>query len=656
MAQYFVPTKFIWRFGGNQVHLCGSFTRWVETVPMTALDGQPGTFTVVVHLPPGYHQYKFIVDGEWRHDESQPFMPDPLGNVNNWLFVRKPEGQAAPAAQQGHNAGGGLHQSLQQHSQQQQPQQQQLDQLHPAAQQVQQHSPHHSQHPQQGVLQHQQSGPGGTAPSSRTHSVADMDLGGSGEAGIGGGSGFGGGSGGGASGTQAGAVIAPSSAQAEEPMHSKRKVADFLNHHSAYELIPESGKVVLLDTDLPMRQAFHALHEQGIASAPLWDGEGGRVCGMLSASDFIRMLQRLRSVVSSSANPMSEQEMDLHTIRALREELVAEGVQAPKKLVAVRPNDTLASVVRTLFECGCSMAPVLAQVDSGKQAGAASQSPAGGPTQAGTGALFQPGAPSSPTSASAAAANCLDGDVLHTATISGVLACLMRHFRASLASLPLLAQPLSALPIGTWSPGTPLAAGIPPQERQRQQQGNGADRRRGQQQRRVSELLCVRLDTPLTQALGLLLEAGVSCLPVVDSSGVLLDVYARADITMLAKGNAYARLQFEDVTVGQALALAGQPLPPPQVVQGGGGATPPQWGSSPRGSTGSLTGEAGSGGGGGNGGKQHRLHVCTPHDSLRTVVELLSVPGVRRLVVVDGDSRRVLGIVSLSDVAAFLLL
>lgn len=50
-----------------------------------------------------YHQYKFIVDGEWRHDESQPFMPDPLGNVNNWLFVRKPEGQ--PAA---HGCGGGL--------------------------------------------------------------------------------------------------------------------------------------------------------------------------------------------------------------------------------------------------------------------------------------------------------------------------------------------------------------------------------------------------------------------------------------------------------------------------------------------------------------------------------------------------------------------
>ena len=243
----------------------------------------------------------------------------------------------------------------------------------------------------------------------------------------------------------------------------------------------------------------------------------------------------------------------------------------------------------------------------------------------------------------------------------------------------------------------------------------------------MSKLACVRGDTPLTHALGLLLEAGVSCLPVVDANGVLLDIYARADITMLAKvgrgrgveewrrcgveegrlvaawrrgaawartaglvgppaeaaearqrrrapglvpspaadaapppppppqSNAYARLQFEDVTVGQALALAGQALPPPQLAAGaGGGAPPPQWGGSPRGSASSLGADPGSQPPPGS--KQHRLHVCTPHDALRTVVERLSVPGVRRLVVVDGESRRVEGIVSLSDVAAFLLL
>ena len=76
MSAYFVPTRFTWQFGGQvvscfsqiasvalfyvcltertlQVHLCGSFTRWVETVPMASGDTSPGVFAVVVHLPPG---------------------------------------------------------------------------------------------------------------------------------------------------------------------------------------------------------------------------------------------------------------------------------------------------------------------------------------------------------------------------------------------------------------------------------------------------------------------------------------------------------------------------------------------------------------------------------------------------------------------------
>ena len=47
--------------------------------------------------------------------------------------------------------------------------------------------------------------------------------------------------------------------------------------------------------------------------------------------------------------------------------------------------------------------------------------------------------------------------MLHSCTLSGVLACLMRHFRASLASLPLLSQPLGSLPLGTWSPDASVA-------------------------------------------------------------------------------------------------------------------------------------------------------------------------------------------------------
>jgi hypothetical protein len=55
---------------------------------------------------------------------------------------------------------------------------------------------------------------------------------------------------------------------------------------------------------------------QGTASAPLWDGSEGSVVGVISASDFIHTLRRLRSAISSGHNPMSEAEMDAHTVRS----------------------------------------------------------------------------------------------------------------------------------------------------------------------------------------------------------------------------------------------------------------------------------------------------------------------------------------------------
>lgn len=54
---------------------------------------------------------------------------------------------------------------------------------------------------------------------------------------------------------------------------------------------------------------------QGIASAPLYDSACGAVVGVISASDFIHTLRRLRHAVSSGSNPLSEAEMDAHTVK-----------------------------------------------------------------------------------------------------------------------------------------------------------------------------------------------------------------------------------------------------------------------------------------------------------------------------------------------------
>ena len=44
--------------------------------------------------------------------------------------------------------------------------------------------------------------------------------------------------------------------QVDEPAYTRRRVREFLRQHTCYELIPESGKVVLIDLDLPVRQVI----------------------------------------------------------------------------------------------------------------------------------------------------------------------------------------------------------------------------------------------------------------------------------------------------------------------------------------------------------------------------------------------------------------
>ena len=58
--------------------------------------------------------------------------------------------------------------------------------------------------------------------------------------------------------------------------------------------------------------------------------------------------------------------------------------------------------------------------------------------------------------------------------------------------------------------------------------------------------------------------------------------------------------------------------------------------------------------GGDAAGAQRRCFTCTRADSLRTVMETLSLPGVSRLICVEAASQRIEGIVTLSDVANFL--
>ena len=135
---------------------------------------------------------------------------------------------------------------------------------------------------------------------------------------------------------------------------------------------------------------------------------------------------------------------------------------------------------------------------------------------------------------------------------------------------------------------------------------------------------------------------------MVNHQDVLIDIYARTDITHLAKNHAYTQLQHEEMTVQQALAI-GREAPaamPEQIPAAGSGMG--QLSASFRsaaGGSGSLWISA-----------SLRAHSITRNDTLRTVVERLADPGVNRLMVIDANTRTLEGIVSLTDIATYLFL
>ncbi len=72
--------------GASSVSVAGSFNGWSTTANVFSQNGD--TWTVQVDLGQGDHYYKFVVDGNWQIDASNPFTaPDGYGGVNSHLLV-----------------------------------------------------------------------------------------------------------------------------------------------------------------------------------------------------------------------------------------------------------------------------------------------------------------------------------------------------------------------------------------------------------------------------------------------------------------------------------------------------------------------------------------------------------------------------------------
>merc|ERR1719412_1151270 len=115
--------------------------------------------------------------------------------------------------------------------------------------------------------------------------------------------------------------------------------AKFFHYHTCYDLIPTSAKLVVFDTQLLVKKAFFALVYNGVRAAPLWHSASQKFVGMLTITDFIRILQ----MYYKSSN-LEMEELEEHKLETWRSQL-----NDTKELVWISPNATLFEAIRTLI-------------------------------------------------------------------------------------------------------------------------------------------------------------------------------------------------------------------------------------------------------------------------------------------------------------------
>ena len=74
---------------GSQVFIAGTFNNWNPTANPLKDNPDSGHFKAVLRVPPGTHEYKFVVNGVWIMDpKSTGWVQNAYGSLNSVLQAR----------------------------------------------------------------------------------------------------------------------------------------------------------------------------------------------------------------------------------------------------------------------------------------------------------------------------------------------------------------------------------------------------------------------------------------------------------------------------------------------------------------------------------------------------------------------------------------
>ncbi|XP_076328707.1 5'-AMP-activated protein kinase subunit gamma-1-like, partial [Tachypleus tridentatus] len=118
-------------------------------------------------------------------------------------------------------------------------------------------------------------------------------------------------------------------------------VYKFFQHFCCYDVIPISAKLVVFDTQLPVKKAFFALVQNGVRAAPLWDSSRQEFVGMLTITDFIHILRTYYKSPQINMEELEDHKLETW-LNVLKTKL--------KPLYTIKPEASLYEAIKLSFK------------------------------------------------------------------------------------------------------------------------------------------------------------------------------------------------------------------------------------------------------------------------------------------------------------------
>ncbi|KAI0967441.1 hypothetical protein F4678DRAFT_445466 [Xylaria arbuscula] len=148
------------------------------------------------------------------------------------------------------------------------------------------------------------------------------------------------------------ATTMPMSPIDEELLQGLKGLRDFLRVRTSYDVLPLSFRLIVLDNDLLIKKSLQILIQNGIVSAPLWDSQRSKFAGILTATDYINLIQYYCQF------PEHIDSLDKFRLSSLRDIEKAIGV-LPIETVSVHPSQPLYEAISSMLKTRARRIPLI---------------------------------------------------------------------------------------------------------------------------------------------------------------------------------------------------------------------------------------------------------------------------------------------------------